>query len=162
MKNKTLFITQAAIIAAIYVVLVYITNLIPGNLNFGPIQLRLSEALTILPVYTPAAIPGLFVGCLLSNLLSPIEIWDIVFGSLATLLAAILTYAFRKYKWFAPIPPVVVNAVVVGTLLYFLVGESTWIMYTMSVAIGQAIVCFGLGYMLMHFLDKNKKIIRYQ
>lgn len=161
MNRRTLFICQAAIIAAIYVAVVFVTNLIPGNLNFGPIQLRLSEALTVLPAFTPTAIPGLFLGCFLSNFLSPNGFWDMLVGPLATLLAAVLTYAFRKYKWFAPVPPVVVNALVIGSMLYFLFGENTLTFYVLTVGVGQAIVCFGLGYLLMRYLKKNNSAIQY-
>ena len=94
---KVAFITQAAVIAALYVVLVIMFN----YCSFGPIQFRIAEALTILPYFTPAAIPGLFVGCLLSNILGGAAIWDIIFGSIATLIGAIGTYALRKNKWLA-------------------------------------------------------------
>ena len=89
MKNKkALFITQAAVIAALYVVLVVIFNYI----SFGPIQFRVAEALTILPYFTPAAIPGLFIGCILANVIGGAVIWDIIFGSIATLIGAVFTY----------------------------------------------------------------------
>ena len=88
MKNKkALFITQAAVIAALYVVLVVIFNYI----SFGPIQFRVAEALTILPYFTPAAIPGLFIGCILANVIGGAVIWDIIFGSIATLIGAVFT-----------------------------------------------------------------------
>ena len=94
MRNKkVLFITQGAVIAAIYVVLTYIVSLL--GLTNGVIQVRLSEALTILPVFTPAAIPGLVVGCVISNILTGAVIWDVIFGSLATLIGAIGTYMLR-------------------------------------------------------------------
>ena len=86
MKNKSRYIAHAAIISALYVVLTYISNLF--GLANGAIQIRFSEVLTILPVFTPAAIPGLYFGCLISNILSGCVIWDIIFGSLATLLGA--------------------------------------------------------------------------
>lgn len=95
MRNKkVLFAVQAAMIAALYVVLTYITNLL--GLASGTIQVRFSEALCILPVFTPAAIPGLFIGCLISNLITGGIIWDIIFGSIATLLGALGTYFLRK------------------------------------------------------------------
>ena len=108
MRNKkVLLIVQAALIAAIYVVLTYFISAF--NLASGAIQVRISEALTILPVFTPAAIPGLFIGCLLSNLLTGCMPLDVVFGSLATLIGACGTYALRKHKWLAPLPPIVAN-----------------------------------------------------
>ena len=95
MRNKkVLFAVQAAMIAALYVVLTYITNLL--GLASGTIQVRFSEALCILPVFTPAAIPGLFIGCLISNLITGGIIWDIIFGSIATLLGALGTYFLQK------------------------------------------------------------------
>ena len=100
MRNKkVLLIVQAALIAAIYVVLTYFISAF--NLASGAIQVRISEALTSLPVFTPAAIPGLFIGCLLSNLLTGCMPLDVVFGSLATLIGACGTYALRKHKWLA-------------------------------------------------------------
>lgn len=86
--KKTTFITQGAVIAAIYVVLVFVFD----YWSFGPIQFRVAEALTILPVFTPAAVPGLFIGCLIANITGGAVIWDIVFGSLATLIGAVGTY----------------------------------------------------------------------
>ena len=117
MRNKkVLFITQGAVIAAIYVVLTYLVNLL--GLANGVIQVRLSEALTILPVFTPAAIPGVFIGCLISNLINGAVIWDVIFGSLATLVGAIGTYLLKnRSKWLAPIPPIAANTIVVPLLL---------------------------------------------
>ena len=114
MKNKnTMFLVQAAAIGAIYVVL----TLLFAPLSYGEVQVRFSEALTILPYFTPAAIPGLFVGCILSNLLGGAIPVDIIFGSIATLIGAIFTYKLRgASKWLAPLPPIVANAVI--CLLY--------------------------------------------
>ena len=156
--KKSLFNTQAAVIAAMYVALSFATNLIPGNLNY--FGFRLSEALTVLPVFTPAAIPGLFVGCILTNILSPMGLPDLIFGSLATLIAAILTYRFRKYLWFAPIPPIVVNGVIIGAMLH-ITGVITDIvsglfMTILYVAAGEAIICCGLGYPLIAILSREK------
>ena len=97
MKNqKVLYLTQAAMIAALYVVLTFVANAL--GLANGAIQIRFSEALTILPYFTPAAIPGLFIGCILSNTLTGCMIQDIIFGSLATLAGAFGTAALKKYK----------------------------------------------------------------
>ena len=112
MRNKkVLFAVQAAMIAALYVVLTYITNLL--GLASGTIQVRFSEALCILPVFTPAAIPGLFIGCLISNLITGGIIWDIIFGSIATLLGALGTYFLRKKKFVYTLPPVIANIIIV-------------------------------------------------
>ena len=110
MRNKkVLFLTQAAVIAAIYVVLTIFISAF--NLASGAIQVRISEALTILPFFTPAAIPGLAIGCLLSNLLTGAAVYDVVFGSLATLLGAVGTYLLRKHKFLCTLPPVIANMV---------------------------------------------------
>ena len=116
---KVAFITQAAAIAALYVVLVILFN----YCSFGPIQFRIAEALTILPYFTPAAIPGLFVDCLLSNILGGAAIWDIIFGSIATLIGAIGTYVLRKNKWLAPLPPIIANTVIVPFVLKYAYGS---------------------------------------
>ena len=118
MKNKkALFITQAAVIAALYVVLVVIFNYI----SFGPIQFRVAEALTILPYFTPAAIPGLFIGCILANVIGGAVVWDIIFGSIATLIGAVFTYLLRKKsKFLAPLPPVLANTIIVPWVLKYI------------------------------------------
>ena len=118
MRNKkVLFAVQAAMIAALYVVLTYITNLL--GLASGTIQVRFSEALCILPVFTPAAIPGLFIGCLISNLITGGIIWDIIFGSIATLLGALGTYFLRKKKFVYTLPPVIANIIIVPLVLRY-------------------------------------------
>lgn len=159
MKNsKTLFIAQAAIIAALYVVLTLLANAL-GLANYA-IQLRFSEALTILPFFTPAAIPGLFLGCVISNLLTGAIIWDVVFGSLATLLGAVGTYLLRRCKWLAPLPPIVANMVIVPLVLYFayhIPGSIPFFMLT--VGIGELLSCGVLGMLLLFVLQKYKKYI---
>lgn len=148
---RTKFITRAAVIAALYAVLTL-------TLSFNPykdLQLRISEALTVLPFFTPAAIPGLVVGCVIANLFSPLGWVDIVFGSSASLIAALLTYKMRK-PYLAPLPPIVVNAVIISLELYFvldlpLVASMGWI------ALGQTVACYGLGYPLLLLLSKQKR-----
>ena len=122
MKKKGMsvkFITQAAVIAAIYVVLVVIFNYI----SFGPVQFRIAEALTILPYFTPAAIPGLFVGCIIANILGGAIVWDVVFGSIATLIGAIGTYLLRKHKWLAPVPPLLLTQSLYHSYLSLLTAQ---------------------------------------
>lgn len=159
MKNsKTLFITQAAIIAALYVVLTLLANAL-GLSNYA-IQLRFSEALTILPFFTFAAIPGLFLGCLISNLLTGAIIWDVIFGSLATLLGAVGTYLLRRVKWLAPLPPIVANTIIVPLVLYYayrIPGSVPYFMLT--VGIGEILSCGVLGMLLLFILQKYKKYI---
>lgn len=122
-KTNTRFLVEGAMIAALYAALTYVSGLL--GLAYGPVQFRLSEVLTILPLFTPAAIPGLAIGCVLGNLGSPMGIIDIVCGSAATLLAALCTYALRKVRikgWpvLSSLMPVLFNMVIVGMELEFL------------------------------------------
>jgi len=154
--SKTQFLTQAAVIAALYVVLTIIANIF-GLANYV-IQVRFSEALTILPFFTPAAIPGLFIGCLLSNLLTGCLPLDIIFGSLATLLGALGTYALRKQKWLAPIPPIAANVLIVPFILAYVYQFEGSIPYFMvTVGIGEVISCGILGMILLNTLLKYEK-----
>lgn len=159
MKNsKTLFIAQAAVIAALYVVLTLLANSL-GLANYA-IQLRFSEALTILPFFTPAAIPGLFLGCVISNLLTGAIIWDVLFGSLATLLGAVGTYLLRRCKWLAPLPPIAANTIIVPLVLYFAYRIPGSIPYFMlTVGIGEILSCGVLGMLLLFVLQKYKKYL---
>ena len=156
MRNKkVLFLTQAAVIAAIYVVLTIFISAF--NLASGAIQVRISEALTILPFFTPAAIPGLFVGCIISNTITGSAIWDILFGSLATLIGAFFTYKLRHIsKWLAPLPPILANILVVPQVLRIVYGapDSIWYL-TATVGIGEVISCGILGMLLLFALQKN-------
>ena len=121
MKNKKLvFICQAAVIAALYVVLTYVFSAFAS----GVIQVRVSEALTILPAFTPAAIPGLVIGCLLSNTLTGCVLLDIIFGSVATLIGALGSYALRRHTWLVPIPPIVSNMIIVPFVLRYAYGAT--------------------------------------
>ena len=159
MRNKkVLRITQAAMIAAIYVVLTVFISAF--NLASGAIQVRISEALTILPVFTPAAIPGLFLGCLISNLVTGCMPLDVVFGSLATLIGACGTYALRKHKWLAPLPPIVANTIIVPLVLrYVYLAEGTIPFFMLTVGIGEVISCYLLGSILHRVLDRYKEHI---
>ena len=156
MKNKkALFITQAAVIAALYVVLVVVFNYI----SFGPIQFRVAEALTILPYFTPAAIPGLFIGCILANVIGGAVIWDIIFGSIATLIGAVFTYLLRnKSKFLAPLPPVLANTIIVPWVLKYAYGaeEMVWFM-AVTVGIGEILACYVLGMILLFALNKVRR-----
>ena len=156
MKNKNVsIITVGAMTAALYVVLTLIANAF-GLANFA-IQVRFSEALTILPYFTPAAIPGLFVGCILSNLITGCMPLDVLFGSLATLLGALGTYSLRKCKWAAPIPPIIANTIIVPFVLAYVYHFEGSIPYFMvTVGIGEIISCGVLGMILLNVLDKYK------
>lgn len=147
--KKIRFITEAAVIAAMYAAL---TIIIPGG--SGQIQVRVSEALTILPFFTPAAIPGLFIGALIANSFVGNGPYDIIFGSLATLLAAFLTWKIR-IKQLAPLPPVVINAVVVAGILKLAVN-APFVVTMGFVALGELIACYVLGYPLLLLLSKQK------
>lgn len=158
-KNTTLVITQGAAIAALYVVLTLIANAF-GLANYA-IQVRFSEALTILPYFTPVAIPGLFVGCIISNILTGALPLDVVFGSIATLIGAVGTYLlakkFPEKKWLAPIPPIVANTIIVPLVLAYVYQFEGSIPYFMlTVGIGEIISCGILGMILIKALDKYK------
>ena len=159
MRNKkVLFVAQAALIAAIYVVLTYFISAF--NLASGAIQVRISEALTILPAFTPAAIPGLAIGCFLSNLLTGCLPMDVLFGSLATLIGAVGSYLFRKHKWLVPLPPVVANTVLVPFVLAYVYGaEGSIPFFMLTVGIGEVISCYVLGSILMNALVPYRNIL---
>ena len=159
MKNKKAsFITQAAVIAALYVVLTLFINAF--DLASGAIQVRISEALTILPYFTPAAVPGLFIGCLLSNFMTGAAIWDIIFGSLATLIGAIGTYLLRKWKWCAPLPPILSNTIIIPFVLTYAYGIPGGIPFFMlTVGAGEVLSCGVLGMILLFALQRYRNII---
>ncbi len=157
MKNKkVLYLTQAAMIAALYVVLTLIAGAF--GLDHYAIQLRFSEALTILPFFTPAAIPGLYVGCLLSNLLTGCIIWDILFGSVATLIGAFGTWMLRKKsKWLAPLPPIIANTLIVPFILsYAYQFEDSIFFFMLTVGIGEFLSSGVLGLLLPNILHKYR------
>lgn len=159
MNKKVVFIVHAAVIAALYVVLTLLANAL-GLANFA-IQVRFSEALCILPLFTPAAIPGLFIGCILSNLLTGCLLWDIVFGSIATLLGALGTYYLRRFpKWVAPLPPIIANTVIVPYVLAYVYHFEGSIPYFMvTVGIGEILSCGILGILLHKVLTRYKKVL---
>ena len=155
---KTQRVVFAGTIAAIYLALVILI----APFSFGPFQFRIAEVLTVLPFLFPETIPGLFVGCILSNLMfSPYGWPDVVFGSLATLTAAYLTYRC-KVRWMAPLPPIIINAVVVGTLITLLdpgLGGGSFVIFAAiagQVAVGQVVVCAGFGIPVLMFIQKMK------
>ena len=150
-KNQTLFLTQAAMIATIYVVL---TGIAAGfDLANGAIQVRFSEALTVLPFFTPAAVPGLTIGCLLSNILFSGNIFDIIFGTLATLLGAVGTRMLRKSRWLCSIPPIISNALIIPPVLTFAYHIPGGIPFQMlTVGAGEVIRCLIFGQILISAL----------
>ena len=157
-RKRYLNVTHAALIAALYVVLTFLANIF--GLSNGAIQLRLSEALTILPFFTSAAIPGLFTGCILANLLTGCAIWDIIFGSIATLLGAVFTNLLRKHKFLAPIPPIIANTVIIPFVIAFVYGSEYSIPFLMlTVGIGEILSCGVLGMALLFALNKHEERI---
>ena len=143
-NNQTRKIANAGLIAALYVVLTYVAASV--GLASGVIQVRISEALTILPVFTAAAVPGLTVGCVLANLLTGCAAWDVVFGSLATLIGAVGTRLMKKTPQLAWIPPVVANVAIVPIVLMKVYGvEDAWWFLALTVGAGELISCGLLG-----------------
>lgn len=153
MKNKNVsYLTQAAMIAAIYVVLTFVF----APISFGEIQVRIAEMLTILPIFTPAAIPGLFVGCLIGNITGGAILPDIICGSLATLIGAAGTYALRKqHRVVAILPPILANTLIVPFVLRYAYGVVLPIPFlALTVGIGEVISCGILGNVLAAILKK--------
>jgi uncharacterized membrane protein len=159
-NKKVLFLTQAALIAALYVVLTEISNIF-GLASFA-VQIRFSEALTILPYFMSSAVPGLFVGCILANLLTGCALWDIVFGSIATLMGAVITYLLRnKNKFLAPVAPILSNTIIVPFVLKYVYGMSGGLPYFfLTVFIGEVLSCGVLGMILLYSLEKHKKYLK--
>lgn len=158
MNKKTLFICQGAIIAALYVALTLFISAF--NLASGAIQVRISEALCILPVFTPAAIPGLFIGCIISNTVTGCMLLDIIFGSIATLIGAVGSYLLRKTKFLFTLPPVIANAVIVPIVLksVYGLGDAYWFL-VITVGIGEIISVCILGLLLKTALNKHADMI---
>ncbi len=147
--SSTRKITFGGVIAALYVVLTVVANAF--GLASGAIQVRISEALTILPVFTTAAIPGLTVGCVLANLITGCAPWDVVFGSLATLIGAVGTRMLRKKPLLAWIPPVIANMAIVPVVLQKVYGvPDAWWYLALTVGAGEVISCGILGLLLYH------------
>lgn len=148
------YVLQAAAIGAIYAVL----TLILAPLSYGPLQIRISEALTILPAFTPAGIPGLFVGCFAANIISPYGLIDMICGSLATLVAAVVSYKLRERPLLVPLPPVIANGIVIGGMLHYAYGVPNLFACMAWVAVGEAVACYAIGLPLMKLLKKYKGI----
>lgn len=174
-SNRALLLAQGAVIAAAYAVLTLVAA--AWGLAYGPFQFRFSEALTVLPMFTGAAVPGLTLGCLLANIFSGYGVYDMVFGTLATLLAALLSRAVRNIRWrgvpvLVPLPPVLVNALVVGVEITVVAGGKldpasfyhfNWILFWsnfVSVGVGELVVCYLLGLPLLICIEKSKALRR--
>lgn len=157
-RNHLRYLTQGAIIAALYVLFTYISSII--GLSSGAIQLRLSEALCLLACFTPAAIPGLYLGCLLSNILTNAIFSDIIFGSLATLIGAVGTWLLRKNPYIAAIPPILTNMIVVPLVLKCGYGlENGMVYFALTVGIGELLSCGVLGNLLYRLVLRYRKAL---
>lgn len=156
-NEKTVYtMVYAAAIAAIYVVL----TMVFAPISFGPVQFRISEVLCVLPFFTPAAVPGVFVGCLLSNLLCGAAPLDVVFGSLATLIGAMGSYSLRNKKWLVCLPPIVSNTVIIPWVLRYAYGSTDLIPFAMvTVGIGEILAIGVLGNLLLVTLERYGSII---
>ena len=164
MRSKTQLLALNGVIAAAYAALTLVASAM--NLAYGPVQFRFSEALTVLPFLFPGTWPGVFVGCLVANLLSPYGPIDIIIGSLATLIAALLTQK-TSHAWLAPLPPVVCNMVLVGGMLaWYEVGftaqfPALFAVNALWVGIGEAVVCYVLGILLLRAIPNVSYLRRY-
>lgn len=161
MNNRTRKLVFGALVGALYAVL----TIFLAPISYGMFQVRISEAFTVLPFFSSFSIPGLFIGCIIANIFGGNGVIDIVGGSLATLLAAVLTYAIGKSnislkKYLAPLPPVIINAIVVGFILNYtanlpLIATMLW------VGLGELAACYILGLPLLIFIEKNKNLKNY-
>lgn len=149
------YLTTAAIIAALYVIFTGISAML--GIASGVIQVRLSEALTILPFFTPAAVPGVTIGCFLANLLTGAPLPDIIFGTLATLLGVLGASFLRKNKYLVTLPTILSNAVIIPLVLQYAYGVPDAFWYLMlTVGAGEVISAGILGGLLLHVLQKRK------
>lgn len=161
MKSKS--IVYSAVIAAMYVVLTFISYAF--GLSSGAIQVRISEALTVLPFFTPYAVWGLFAGCLLSNILTGCALWDIIFGSVATLLGAVFTYYVGKLKsknacYLAPLGAIISNTLIIPLILRYVYGiKDGYAFLCLTVGIGEIISAGIFGMMLLFAVKKHQKHI---
>ena len=148
MHQSTVYMCRAAVIAALYVVLTLLSAAL--GISSGVIQFRLSEALCVLPVFTSAAVPGVAVGCLIANLVTGAPVWDVVFGSLATLLGALGAYALRRWKYLASLPTVLANAAIIPIVLIYAYGvPDGWLFLVGTVSAGELVCCTGIGSVLV-------------
>ncbi len=156
-KTRSRFIAEGAMIAALYVILTYVAMLF--GLDKMAVQLRFSEALTVLPLFTPAAIPGLFAGCLIANILTGCAIVDVILGSLATLIAAIVTRKLRKIPYLASIPPIIANTLIVPPVLAYVYHVETALpLIYLTVFLGELVSAGILGTLLITALKKKRML----
>jgi uncharacterized membrane protein len=157
-KKHVRFLCEAALIAAIYVILTYFCAAV--GMSSGAIQLRFSEALCILAIFTPSAVPGVALGCFMANLLTGCALWDIVFGSLASLIGMIGVRALKKYPYLAPVPYALANMVIVPFVIKLVYGAPEALpLIFLTVGIGEIVSVFGFGIPLYLVLKKHKNVI---
>jgi uncharacterized membrane protein len=155
-KPLTLELAQGGIIAALYVAL----TLLFAPISSGEVQLRIAEALTILPLFTSAAVPGLFLGCVLANLLTGAVIWDVIFGSLATLIGAYFGRLLKGNRWLVPIPAILANTLIIPFVLKYGYGLDLPIPLEMVyIFIGEVGGCYILGELLATVLMPHKNML---
>lgn len=155
-ENKTRNLVFGALIAAIYVVLTMMFR----PISFGPVQFRISEALCVLPYFTPAAIPGVYIGCVISNILGGALWMDVVFGSLATLIGAIGSWWLRGNRYLVSVPPILSNTLIIPWVLKFAYGSEDMIWYMMvTVGIGEVLAIGVLGQLLITMLGRYRTVI---
>ena len=160
-KGKILYLTQAALVAAIYVVLTLLSNVF--GLASGSVQIRISEALCVLPCFIPSAVPGLFIGCLISNIIMGSNVFDIIFGSLATLIGALCALKLKN-KFLAPIPTVISNTIIVPIVILFCYvapearNIEAYLLTALGVFTGEVVSAYILGIALYIAFDKHKSI----
>ena len=152
-RRNTKSLCLSALIAALYAAL----TLAFQPISYGAVQFRISEALTLLPVLFPQAVPGLTLGCLISNLFNPMgaTVYDVVFGTLATMIAALLTWRMRANIWLRALPPVLCNAVIVGLVLTYAYGIDMLWLNMLTVGLGEAVVCYLLGVPMVKLLSRR-------
>ncbi|MBQ3860047.1 MAG: QueT transporter family protein [Clostridia bacterium] len=158
MNKKTKFLTTAAMIAAMYVALSWVSQTL--GLCSGAVQCRISEALCVLPVFTTAAIPGVTLGCLITNILFGLGPLDVGLGTLATLTAALVCWAIRKLPYLASIPTIAANALIVPLVLIYYKFSSGYLVDAGLVAVGEIIACGILGTLLVWYLMKHPKTVK--
>ena len=163
-SRTTIFVTRGALIASLYIAFTYIAAFL--GLSSGIIQFRISEALCVLPVFMPEAVPGLFIGCLLSNALTGCALWDIIFGSIATLLGCLGAILLRRLPsfllWMTTVPTIIANSLIVPLVLIYAYGAEGgyWLLVT-TVFIGEA-VCAGIGGSILLYTLKRKNFKSYR
>jgi len=157
-QKRVRFIVHSAAIAALYVVLTFLANAL--GLASGAIQVRISEALVAFLFFSPAAIPGLTIGCLLANIVTGCALWDVIFGTIATFIGAILGYSLKKYKYAVVVPNIISNTLIVPFVLMFVYNLSgAWWYFALTVGIGEIISCAIFGTVLLKALEKRGKLI---